>query len=503
MKPKLPKPAKEPQQVPGVHPGDHIYVRHKSGPYSGRVLCHGQHGVTVEDHAGNRQQVAWSDILGHKKRVRHELALVERGEDGFIGEGANGNRVFVAGQIPPKEKPMKKSLPAAMRGMPLLFKSVRPGLVLKEETDKQGHVIHRWEQANPDQPGQKQRGAAKPQPTGAQHGPHNTERGHVVNFHAGSFKGKGKVTAVGADGVTVQDDAGREHSVHYHEIKGKEQPKPAAAAGDGKGSSQASAQAKKPEVDGDSIGIPEPLFDEKETADLPMKANQPVKEPEELWAKSREALTSYDKLLTDVCSGLGIEKANGSPDDADFSKPGGLLFVAPLKGMERAREKVENKYKGDWSRLCDVVRASIAVDTLDDLKSLMGKLKAGGLQLAASPDDRFHTPTSVGYADVNMNVKLSNGLIGELQLHVKPMLDAKRAGHKPYEVIRKIEESKPEEEWTPEEHKAHDDAVAESKAIYGAAWKRIRGGNPTGGDSETMSKSIRRGNIMTLLWRVS
>jgi hypothetical protein len=51
-------------------------------------------------------------------------------------------------------------------------------------------------------------------------GPHNVEAGHHVAFHAGEFKGAGKVTASGEDGCTVADKSGREHRVHWHEVKG-------------------------------------------------------------------------------------------------------------------------------------------------------------------------------------------------------------------------------------------------------------------------------------------
>lgn len=51
-------------------------------------------------------------------------------------------------------------------------------------------------------------------------GPHNVDAGHHVAFEAGEFSGAGKVTATGEDGCTVQDKTGREHRVHWHEVKG-------------------------------------------------------------------------------------------------------------------------------------------------------------------------------------------------------------------------------------------------------------------------------------------
>lgn len=54
----------------------------------------------------------------------------------------------------------------------------------------------------------------------AEFGPDSVAEGDHVAFHAGEFKGAGKVHAVGEDGVTVADGAGRKHQVHWHEVKG-------------------------------------------------------------------------------------------------------------------------------------------------------------------------------------------------------------------------------------------------------------------------------------------
>jgi hypothetical protein len=74
------------------------------------------------------------------------------------------------------------------------------------------------------EPGAGAQGADKPEPGegegDAEFGPHNVEAGHHVAFHAGEFKGAGKVTASGEDGCTVSDKSGREHRVHWHEVKG-------------------------------------------------------------------------------------------------------------------------------------------------------------------------------------------------------------------------------------------------------------------------------------------
>lgn len=52
------------------------------------------------------------------------------------------------------------------------------------------------------------------------------KNGHHVTFKAGSFTGEGKVKATGKDGLTCEDDCGRDHRVHWHEITGHSEKKP-------------------------------------------------------------------------------------------------------------------------------------------------------------------------------------------------------------------------------------------------------------------------------------
>ena len=186
------------------------------------------------------------------------------------------------------------------------------------------------------------------------------------------------------------------------------------------------------------------------------------------------------------------------PDDLtpeDWAKPGGMLFIAKLKGEKRSVEKVETDYKGDWSKLCDVVRGTIAVDKVEDLKGVVDRLKTSGLKLARQAKNRFVEPTKVGYRDVLLNIEFPNGIVGELQLNVKPMLMAKNEGHDHYETERTLiakhtpkgaEEHTPLETWPEEDQKAYNDALDEQKRIYGAAWKEVTGGEaqPAAGENE-------------------
>ena len=93
-----------------IHRGDHVYFNHPSGPRSGKVVCHGRHGCTVE--CDNEQhRVKWHNVLGHKSKVDKTYKVVEEGHDGMIVEDETGKRRFVgSGKEEKPKKIMVKSL---------------------------------------------------------------------------------------------------------------------------------------------------------------------------------------------------------------------------------------------------------------------------------------------------------------------------------------------------------------------------------------------------------
>ncbi len=459
MNPKVPPKPKAPKQTrkPGVEVGDAVYFKLGDQHTHGKVVCHGEHGCHI-DHEGGRSRVYWNDVLGHKARSATSARVVDKGDDGFLMEDDKGRRRFVAGELPEPERedtpddhramiqhihrntPMTKSI--ALPGERLLFFKAH----VKAYTTKKGTYVAEHDDkrasAKPKQP-------AAPRPPAAGKAP---EVGHHVKFEAGDHKGEGHVTAVGKDGVTVKDSSGREHGIRHEEVK----------------------ESRKP------------LFHPDEVAKLPAKKNQPVASKEELYAKSEEALGQLKSWLEPLAKSMGM-KTDAKMDDVDWGGEGHYCFIAPLKGEKRATEKVEADYGGDWSQLRDVVRCSLAVDTIDQLHDVLGKLKENGLKLAMQPKDRFAKPTPVGYRDLLMNIGLPNGTIGEMQLHVKGMLEAKEQGHKPYEVMRSLFAEHGEESdlasWPEEHQKDFLQAVDDSKKIYGEAWDKL-----TKGKSETTAE---------------
>jgi hypothetical protein len=219
------------------------------------------------------------------------------------------------------------------------------------------------------------------------------------------------------------------------------------------------------------------LFSPQEMA-LPKNAHQPVSTEQELYVKSGEALKYLQEWLDrgkGIATQMGIQTMPAPPEHTDMSQPGGMLFIAPLKGRDRARQKVGVDYGGDWTKLTDVTRCSIALDTMDQVKGVIDKLKTSGMRLACSPKDRFAKPTEAGYRDVLLKVKFPNGVVGEVQVHLKSMLQAKSVAHGYYEELRNLE-GKPVEKWNVKDHQTWDRNMAASIAQYSKAWSAAHPG---------------------------
>ena len=153
------------------------------------------------------------------------------------------------------------------------------------------------------------------------------------------------------------------------------------------------------------------------------------------------------------------------------STKGPAIIIGPMKNLDqRAEQKVKTELGGDWSKLGDAVRASIAVDSHEDIPKVIEHLKASGIEVARQPKDRFVNPTENGYRDDLLNVKYPNGHIGEIQIHTKALLDAKGegGGHKLYERVRDIENKSNGREKTPEESAEINKLNEASKKIFNA-----------------------------------
>jgi len=80
---------------------DEVFFHHKGVPKSGKVLCAGKHGCTV-DHEGTKHKLKWEHVAGHKSRAPQNYKVHEHGEDGLIVADDSGKRRLV--RIPPEAR---------------------------------------------------------------------------------------------------------------------------------------------------------------------------------------------------------------------------------------------------------------------------------------------------------------------------------------------------------------------------------------------------------------
>lgn len=223
-------------------------------------------------------------------------------------------------------------------------------------------------------------------------------------------------------------------------------------------------------------------YNASHVAELPRAAKQPASSWEELSAKGAEGHHEFSAALHQVAAKLGLRTDVQKPEDLTaehIANPHGYLFVAPNKSEARARAKVDSEYEGDWSQLRDMVRASIAVSSVEDLHKAVAAVEAAGLPLAQKPKDKFAGPTEEGYRDLNTVVKLPNGMVAELQYHLKPIIAAKEEAHAHYaeqqHLSRKNGSAEPHEKWDPAEVSEFHDLRQKQRGIYGPAWERAIG----------------------------
>lgn len=399
------------------------------------------------------------------------------------------------------------------------------------------------------------------------YGHHNMSEGDSISFKAGDFTGSGKVKLVGQDGATVTDKSGRDHQVHWHEVVGRgegKQEEPKVDAGqEVKPVEEKSVEEppsddhgkQDPKVAG-SIGpntqkrikaeeFSRALFDTSKLASLPKKAVQSEKFDswDKINAGAPEALEQFKGMLGAVAKTLDLEtgkipatfdfaqgeedaknKAQGksaeklnpekymTPQHWDNDR--GFLFIGPLKKKDRAEAKVKadytNKETGvqDWTQLKDMVRATIAVPSITQIPKVLAEMRKAGIVLAQQPKNNLTGEGlhDSGYRDLNLIVKMPNGMLAELQIHCKPMTHAKEHGHEYYAANAAIErqyDDKDEERktWSEEHKKHHAENASKMKKIYDTAWDKMLSseGNQEG---DSLRKSFNRPMMILLNRRV-
>jgi hypothetical protein len=190
--------------------------------------------------------------------------------------------------------------------------------------------------------------------------------------------------------------------------------------------------------------------------------------------RARQGFKSLDDMIE--AAAVNHEALNDVIEtvSAELGRP---FKRAPLKGKERAQDKINDKYGGDINRATDIARGGMTAEVLSDADVLIARLA-----------EKFHvidegwSVTPVGYFDRKATIVFDNGQLGELQIWPPGMLAAKEAaevserfgwpatyindkgmekpfkgGHALFEIWRRAS--------TPEDQKAK--AAEDMRALYG------------------------------------
>ena len=110
-----------------------------------------------------------------------------------------------------------------------------------------------------------------------------------------------------------------------------------------------------------------------------------------------------------------------------------------LKGKARALEKANNDYGGDVRQLRDLARQTLKNKRCLSMVQAIEAMREAGITFIGLKN-KYRNPTPMGYRDINLNVgiPLKDGRvhIGEVQVNLQSMLQAKDKAHEYYEKVR-------------------------------------------------------------------
>lgn len=146
----------------------------------------------------------------------------------------------------------------------------------------------------------------------------------------------------------------------------------------------------------------------------------------------------------------------------------------PLKGAKRAIDKILSDYKGDPTKIKDLLRGTIEVDTVDQAQAAVAMLRERFNVLDKGFRDLLDPAIEPidGYRDAKMNVQL-DGVTAEMQVNLPEIMKVKSEVHDLYEERSKIArqvDARGDKDPTPEEQAKIDALNAQMKAAYDSAW---------------------------------
>ncbi|GMH59420.1 hypothetical protein TrST_g11484 [Triparma strigata] len=161
-----------------------------------------------------------------------------------------------------------------------------------------------------------------------------------------------------------------------------------------------------------------------------------AKDIDELFVEAEEVLPVFKQTMQDIVEAVGL-----SPDDLVMVDGTALhsgetvLTFAPLKGAERAKQKMKDDYEGNHLCLLDLVRCSIIVETEEQITGVLQKMLDIGILVRLK--NRFANPLPTGMRDCLLNVKV-DGHVAEVQVHQANVFEEKHTMHIYYKFFREM-----------------------------------------------------------------
>ncbi len=181
---------------------------------------------------------------------------------------------------------------------------------------------------------------------------------------------------------------------------------------------------------------------------------------DELYLAAKEA---KDELKT-LTEKLAI-KTKGKAGFRDEKKFNGL------KDKNRVLEKLSDYEDEGASNILDIAGSKIVYNNLDEVYDALDVIKDEVTILRFK--DRFIDVIPSGYRDILMNIKMSNGHIVELRLHLKAMDEASNLSHPLYEEYRTLQSIAKKKSLTTSEKTKMLYLDEEQLKIHNNAWEKF------------------------------
>ena len=168
----------------------------------------------------------------------------------------------------------------------------------------------------------------------------------------------------------------------------------------------ADPEEKKPEPKADPDGLTEK---ERQIFDAAIKegaTKDQALQVAKLASAAQQVGPEIDKLANDIA-----KKYKGVVTPINYKKPNRIL------------EKAINEYNGDVTLVKDAVRNTIIVDDDSSIPAIVEELKKSGYVIKVKQQVAETDP--MGYSGYLLNLKLPNGVTGEVQINTKRMIYAK------------------------------------------------------------------------------